>query len=187
MWDELETLSAQSPSRSNMARHAAALVHDGKHNAWAAFQDALWRDRRNRALWVLVGSFYGGVQRPESARAAGVDLRSAVDRAEHDLGAVSPAADALARRAAVDGGRRRRSAGLPGPPSERRARRRRAQVADRLRGGAEELDRRPRHRADRGWRGPRRAGSPAQSRRGAGARRVVARGESRACASRCCA
>ncbi len=62
MWDEFETLAAQSPSRSNMARHAAALAHDEKHNSWAAFEAALWRDRRNRALWVLVGPFYAGVQ-----------------------------------------------------------------------------------------------------------------------------
>ena len=62
MWDELEELSGEDPSQSNMARHAAALAHDPKHNPWAAFRAARWRDRRNRALWVLVGPFYSGVR-----------------------------------------------------------------------------------------------------------------------------
>jgi hypothetical protein len=62
MWDEFESLGAQSPARSNMARHAAALAHDAKHNAWAAFKEARWRDLRNRAVWVLVGTFYAGPQ-----------------------------------------------------------------------------------------------------------------------------
>jgi len=62
MWDELEELSAVDPSQSNMARHAAALAYDPKHNAWAAFRAARWQDRRNRALWVLVGPYYSGVR-----------------------------------------------------------------------------------------------------------------------------
>jgi hypothetical protein len=62
MWGELEALSEQSPSQSNMARHAAALAHDTKDNAWAAFREARWRDHRNRAVWVLVGPYYAGVR-----------------------------------------------------------------------------------------------------------------------------
>ena len=61
MWDELEELSAADPSQSNMARHAYALAYNPKQNPWAAFRAARWQDRRNRALWVLVGPFYAGV------------------------------------------------------------------------------------------------------------------------------
>ena len=61
-WDEFEALAGEDPSRSNMARHALAIAHDPRSNAWAAFREARWRDRRNRAVWVLIGPFYGGVR-----------------------------------------------------------------------------------------------------------------------------
>ena len=60
MWDELEELADESPEQVNMARHAAALARDPRRNPWAAFRAARWHDRRNRALWVLVGPFYAG-------------------------------------------------------------------------------------------------------------------------------
>ncbi len=60
MWDELEQLADESPAQVNMARHAAALALDPRRNPWAAFRAARWHDRRNRALWVLVGPFYAG-------------------------------------------------------------------------------------------------------------------------------
>jgi hypothetical protein len=60
MWDELDELADENPSRVNMARHAAALTGDPRRNAWAAFRAARWHDRKNRALWVLVGPFYAG-------------------------------------------------------------------------------------------------------------------------------
>ena len=62
MWDELEDLTDESPARSNMARHAAALTRNPQRNPWEAFRAARWRDRRNRALWVLVGPFYAGAR-----------------------------------------------------------------------------------------------------------------------------
>ncbi len=61
VWDEFETLAAADPAQSNMARHAIALARDPDRNAWNAFREARWRDRRNRTLWVLVGPFYAGV------------------------------------------------------------------------------------------------------------------------------
>jgi len=60
MWDELASLAAGDPAESNMARHAAAMAFDGKRNAWEAFSQARAIDRRNRAVWVLVGPFYAG-------------------------------------------------------------------------------------------------------------------------------
>jgi hypothetical protein len=62
MWDELEALSAADASQSNMARHAAALAYNPRQNPWAAFRAARWRDRRDRALWLLVGPFYAGAR-----------------------------------------------------------------------------------------------------------------------------
>jgi hypothetical protein len=62
MWDELEDLTDESPARANMARHAAALTRNPQRNPWEAFRTARWRDRRNRALWVLVGPFYAGAR-----------------------------------------------------------------------------------------------------------------------------
>ena len=101
---------------------------------------------------------------------------------------VAPAPAALARRDAVDAGGRRRGARLPRAPSERRARRRRARVArSTTRGSASNWIGALSVAQTRAGRGPRGAGTPAQARCGAGARRVVARGESRACASACCA
>jgi len=60
MWDGLEELADEDLGQVNMARHAAALSLDPRRNPWAAFRAARWQDRRNRALWVLVGPFYAG-------------------------------------------------------------------------------------------------------------------------------
>ena len=62
MWDEFDELASADPSQSNMARHAAALANHPKLNPWAAFRAARWRERRDRALWVLVGPFYAGAR-----------------------------------------------------------------------------------------------------------------------------
>ena len=119
--------------RSNMARHAAALTRDPRRNAWAAFRAARWYDRRNRALWVLVGPLLRGRARPAAAAAARVGARRAVDRRERDVDARAPAPAPLASRDAVAAGGRRLGARLPGALSGRRARRRGARLADRLR------------------------------------------------------
>jgi hypothetical protein len=62
MWDGFEAIADEDPGRSNMARHALAETHDPRRNAWAAFRSARWRDRRDRALWLLVGPFYHGAR-----------------------------------------------------------------------------------------------------------------------------
>ena len=59
-WEEFAALAQADPADSNMARHAAAIARDGRRNAWEAFRAARAVDRRNRAVWVLVGPFYGG-------------------------------------------------------------------------------------------------------------------------------
>jgi hypothetical protein len=61
-WKTLHALAGAGFEESNMARHAAALVRDPRRNAWEAFRAARWHDRRNRALWVLVGPFYAGAR-----------------------------------------------------------------------------------------------------------------------------
>jgi hypothetical protein len=60
MWHQLEELADEDLGQVNMARHAAALSLDPRRNPWAAFRAARWQDRRNQALWVLVGPFYAG-------------------------------------------------------------------------------------------------------------------------------
>jgi len=57
---ELEELAEQSDARSNMARHARALLGDPGANPWGAFRRALWRHRLDRARWILFGPFAGG-------------------------------------------------------------------------------------------------------------------------------
>jgi len=61
MWEALEELAAADPERSNMARHAAALVANPKVNTYGAFRAARSNDRWNRAKWVFLGPFYGGM------------------------------------------------------------------------------------------------------------------------------
>jgi len=62
MWEQLERVSEEDPDRSNMARHAAALVYDYDVNAWRGFREARSRDRWNRFRWVLLGPFAGGAR-----------------------------------------------------------------------------------------------------------------------------
>ncbi|MBW1686715.1 MAG: hypothetical protein JRS35_16820, partial [Deltaproteobacteria bacterium] len=61
MWEALEELAAADPERSNMARHAAALVANPNVNTYGAFRAARSNDRWNRAKWVFLGPFYGGL------------------------------------------------------------------------------------------------------------------------------
>jgi hypothetical protein len=60
MWKELEALASADPERSNMARHAAALVYDPESNPHRAFRRARVSHWAARAKWVLVGPFAGG-------------------------------------------------------------------------------------------------------------------------------
>jgi hypothetical protein len=61
-WHELEALADEDPARSNMARHAAALVSDPARNAAGAFRRAQRRHRWNQAKWVILGPFAGGAR-----------------------------------------------------------------------------------------------------------------------------
>ncbi len=61
MWEALEELAAADPERSNMARHAAALVANPNVNTYGAFRAARSNDRWNRVKWVFLGPFYGGL------------------------------------------------------------------------------------------------------------------------------
>lgn len=60
MWKLLDELSKQDPERSNMARHAAALVNNPQINTWRAFSEARRRDRWSRLSWVFLGPFFQG-------------------------------------------------------------------------------------------------------------------------------
>jgi len=61
MWSLLETLAEADPERSNMARHAAALVNAASIHTYRAFDEARRRDRWNRVKWVLLGPFFQGI------------------------------------------------------------------------------------------------------------------------------
>jgi hypothetical protein len=60
MWKELWALASADPERSNMARHAAALVYNPESNPYRAFRRARISHWVARAKWVLVGPFAGG-------------------------------------------------------------------------------------------------------------------------------
>ncbi len=60
MWRGLEALASKSPRRSNMARHAAALVYDPDSNPYRAYRRARMANVLAHARWVLVGPFAGG-------------------------------------------------------------------------------------------------------------------------------
>jgi hypothetical protein len=61
MWEALEALAGADPERSNMARHAAALVANPNLNTYGAFRAARSGDRWNRVKWLFLGPFYGGL------------------------------------------------------------------------------------------------------------------------------
>lgn len=60
MWKDLGALAALDERDANMARHAAALVHDPTRNSHAAFRRARWRQRWDLARWVMMGAWYRG-------------------------------------------------------------------------------------------------------------------------------
>jgi hypothetical protein len=61
MWQALEELAGADPERSNMARHAAALVANPNINTYGAFDAARRGNRWDRTKWVFLGPFYGGM------------------------------------------------------------------------------------------------------------------------------
>jgi len=56
----LDEIAGQDPHRSNMVRHARALINDPASNPYMAFSKARSEDRKNRAKWVLLGPWAGG-------------------------------------------------------------------------------------------------------------------------------
>ncbi len=60
MWAELEELAELDPERSNMSRHAAALVNNPNINTYRAFTESRTRGGWERVRWVLMGPFYQG-------------------------------------------------------------------------------------------------------------------------------
>jgi hypothetical protein len=72
MWDALEDLAERDPRKSNMARHARALVHDPTSNSYAAFSDARSLDRKLRTKWLFLGHWAGGL--PQRGLPAPVEL-----------------------------------------------------------------------------------------------------------------
>ena len=60
MWRGLEALASESPRRSNMARHAAALVYSPDSNPYRAYRRARIANALAHVRWVLVGPFAGG-------------------------------------------------------------------------------------------------------------------------------
>jgi len=60
MWRSLGEIAEQDPSRSNMARHARALISDPASNPYMAFSEARSADRKNRAKWVILGPWSRG-------------------------------------------------------------------------------------------------------------------------------
>ncbi len=68
MWRELESLAKGDPRRSNMARHAAALVRSPESNPYRAFRRARRAHALARTRWVLVGPFAAGPRERELPR-----------------------------------------------------------------------------------------------------------------------
>lgn len=60
MWRALEKIAEEDPQRSNMARHARALINDPASNPYMAFSEARSQDRKNRAKWVMLGPWSRG-------------------------------------------------------------------------------------------------------------------------------
>lgn len=61
-WRRLRGLARQNPSRSNMARHAAALVNSAASNPYRAFRVAHRADQADRMRWLLFGPLAGGAR-----------------------------------------------------------------------------------------------------------------------------
>jgi hypothetical protein len=57
---ELSELADEPDASSNMARHARAQLEDPDSNPYGAFERALFRFRRDRALGIFFGPFAGG-------------------------------------------------------------------------------------------------------------------------------
>lgn len=68
-WRTLEGVAREDAERSNMARHAQALVFSAEQNPRRAFVAALRRDRRERAAWILFGPLGGGARDRDLPRA----------------------------------------------------------------------------------------------------------------------
>ena len=60
-WGVLEELARRDPHKSNMARHARALVQAPGSNTYAAFSDARSLDRKSRARWLFLGPWARGL------------------------------------------------------------------------------------------------------------------------------
>ncbi len=60
MWRALDEIAEQDPKRSNMARHAHALINDPTSNPYRAFHKARRKDRTIRAKWVILGPWSRG-------------------------------------------------------------------------------------------------------------------------------
>jgi hypothetical protein len=56
-FDALREVAAGDADARSMVRHAQAELADPVHNPYDTFVRARWRDRRTRALWVLIGPF----------------------------------------------------------------------------------------------------------------------------------
>ena len=60
MWRALDDIAEQDPTRSNMARHARALINDPASNPYMAFSKARRENRKNMAKWVALGPWSRG-------------------------------------------------------------------------------------------------------------------------------
>ncbi len=60
MWRALDAIAEQDSPRSNMARHARALIDDPASNPYLAFSDARSENRKTMAKWVIVGPWARG-------------------------------------------------------------------------------------------------------------------------------
>jgi hypothetical protein len=56
-WDALGEVARRDPDLDNMVRHARTALADPVRNPYDVFVRARWRDRRARALWLVIGPF----------------------------------------------------------------------------------------------------------------------------------
>jgi len=61
-WRILRGLARQNPGRSNMARHAEALLNSAASNPYRAFRVAHRADQADRMRWLLFGPLAGGAR-----------------------------------------------------------------------------------------------------------------------------
>jgi hypothetical protein len=59
-WHALGEIAEDDAQRSNMNRHARALINDPSSNPYMAFTRARREDRKNRAKWVMLGPWSRG-------------------------------------------------------------------------------------------------------------------------------